>query len=136
MAHSAHPPGCFKGFKSQAMRIRRNCTTLTDYRLHIEPIIKAYEERGYQRLKLGWVAREVELSDREAFLTVKKRNTTHNQTPVCVLPYNQHNINARTIILKYWHFLKNSLSVGHLFQNSARILARCSARVKSDTPSI
>ena len=23
MAHSAHPPGCFKGFKSQAMRIHK-----------------------------------------------------------------------------------------------------------------
>ena len=31
MYHSAHPPGCKKGFPSQARRVRRNCTSLDDY---------------------------------------------------------------------------------------------------------
>ena len=89
-------------------------------RLHIEPIIKAYEEHGYRGFELRQVATEIELSNRDSLLTVKKRNLTPNPTPVCVRPFNQHNIDliARSTILRYWHFLKNSPTVRHLFQHT------------------
>ena len=100
MANSAHPPGCFKGFKSQSMRIRRNCTNLSDHKLHIMKLINAYKERGYNELVLKQAATETEFSHCETLLTPKPRHTNDSTTPVCVLPYNKHNLNARTIILK------------------------------------
>ena len=52
MHNSVHPPGCKKGFKSQAMRVRRNCTKVEDYDLSIRPLLTAYGERGYPEREL------------------------------------------------------------------------------------
>ena len=60
MSHTVHPPGCFKCFKSQAMRICRNCTDISDYKIHVEQLIQAYQERGYQRLELRQTTLAVE----------------------------------------------------------------------------
>ena len=88
------------------MRIRRNCTNLSDYKLNIVKLINVYRERGYNELELKLAATNTEFSNRETLLTPKTHHTNDNTAPVCVLPFNKHNPSARNIILKYWHFLK------------------------------
>jgi hypothetical protein len=115
MHNSAHPPGCKKGFKSQALRVRRNCSTVEDFLHFIEPLKRAYVERGYPPTELDRIILETRNLDRKSLLQIKKRPNNEDSL-VCTIPYNLKDIPARKIILKYWHILQESPTVGHLFQ--------------------
>lgn len=118
MHHSAHPPGCKKGFKSQAMRVRRNCADIAHYDEFIEPLKQAYKDRGYRpEHALTETVRDMRSTNRDQLLQTREKHTKCDNV-VCTLPYNLKDIPARHIILKYWHILKESQSIGHLFTNN------------------
>ena len=116
MSSSAHPPGCFKGFKSQAIRVRRNCTDLAEYDKHISPLKEAYGARGYDKNQLERTVTEIRQIDRPKLFNKQQPNIEQTDTPlVCTIPHNKRNTNARAMILKYWHIIQNSYTIGHLF---------------------
>jgi hypothetical protein len=118
MFNSAHPPGCKKGFKSQAFRVRRNCTKTSDFDHFIAPLKDAYASRGYDVNTLNAIVKSVNETERQTLLTTKDKNAQNKDNRVvCTLLYNRKDIDARKIITKYWHILETSETIGHLFQN-------------------
>ena len=114
MYNSAHPPGCKKGFKSQAMRVRRNCSDTADYDRFIQPLQTAYKERGYPNSELTHTVENIRNVDRKDLLSTKDKPEKTNKI-ICTIPYNIRDIPARKIVQKYWHILAESPEVGHIF---------------------
>ena len=121
MMDSCHPQGCKKGFFSQLLRLRRNCTKTTDFLLHAKQLMNAYITRGYDESSLKSDIDRVSLIHRDSLLqrkhTINTSTTTEN-TPrkqICVLPYNPHNADAARILKKFWPILTSSNTTAKLF---------------------
>lgn len=84
MYQSAHPPGCKKGFKSQAMRVRRNCADVSHFNQCIQPLKNAYIERGYPEHELTEAITAMRSIPRNELLQ-KKVKITDNDTIVCTI---------------------------------------------------
>ena len=114
MHNSAHPPGCKKGAYSQFLRLRRNCTTITNYDTHSDRLLEAYVSRGYDRTELTKAQKKVRALNRADLLQDRVQSTADSKL-VCTLPYNLLNIDARKIITDNWHILSDAAHLDGLF---------------------
>ena len=115
MQKSAHPPGCKKGAFSQFLRLRRNCTNVTDYDTHAERLTQAYISRGYDKDDLEQARDKVRQLLRADLLQTKQKESTDNAL-VCTLPFNLRNVDARKIITDNWFLLSESPHLENLFE--------------------
>eukprot|EP00918_Siedleckia_nematoides_P074593 GHVU01163002.1.p1 GENE.GHVU01163002.1~~GHVU01163002.1.p1 ORF type:complete len:211 (+),score=5.62 GHVU01163002.1:455-1087(+) len=116
MHKSAHPSGCKKGAYSQYLRLRRNCSTVTDYDKHSTNLTDAYISRGYDESELTESQKTVKNRHRSDLLQPKQKDPQDNAL-VCTLPYNLHNVDARKIITENWHILSESAHLNELFKD-------------------
>jgi hypothetical protein len=89
------------------MRLRRNCTTLCDFKSHSKKLVEAYLERGYPERELTKARHKVRSTLRANLLSPKPHDSTkkYSDILVCTLPYNRLNVDARKIITDNWHLL-------------------------------
>ena len=115
MHKSCHPPGCKKGFFSQLLRLRRNCTDLHKFVHHANALKDAFITRGYTRKSLDTAITQATSITRDSLLTTKV-HVNQEKRFICVLPHNPLNVNLGRLVHKYWPILQSSISTMELFK--------------------
>ena len=121
-AKSAHPFSLKKGIPySQALRIKRICSTFEEYRKHSQDLIKRFVEKGYNELTVRKQIERVDHLDRSLplknFKPTRKDSISFSVTYDPVLP------NIQEIINKHWHILNIDSSFKDIFNSSQLMIA-------------
>ena len=70
--------------KSQFLRIRRICTTLTEYDIHAAKFVNHFVKRNYNRAYVEQKQKEVRDMKRDEILTYRKKDETDTRVPLII----------------------------------------------------
>ena len=121
-AKSAHPFSIKKiNSYSQALRIKRLCSTLGKYRKHSQNLIKRFVQKGYDESTVRKQIERVDHLDRSLLLNTckpkRKDSIPFSATYNSVLP------NIKEIINKHGHILNIDSSFKEIFNSSQLMIA-------------
>ena len=121
--HPSHTKRC--GLYSQFLRIRRNCTLLSDYDSHSQMIKSKYIQRGYPESLIENSRIKARNYDRDLLIKPKISSEDNNDNKTNVIPliltYHPSNQQVHKIIMDNWGILqyseicRNALPVRPLF---------------------
>ena len=121
-AKSAHPFSLKKSIPySQALRIKRICSTFEEYRKHSQDLIKRFVEKGYNESTVRKQIERVDHLDRSLLLKHCKPKLK-DSIPFSVT-YNSVLPNIKEIINKHWHILNIDSSFKEIFNSSQLMIA-------------
>ena len=101
-AHSEHPKSLIDSIPySQALRIKRSCSSQQEFLNHTGKMIKQFQKRGYDILFIEQQINKANLQEREQLLKEKKKETATN-IPLS-LKCNRRLPKIREIFMKHWH---------------------------------
>ena len=108
-ATSAHPPALKKGLPySQFLRLKRICSSQSDYEKEKDNMYKNFIERGYPRKWLDSALTKLENENQVP--KIKKKHSC-----ACITTYNPQSNDLRSIIEKHWHVLSADPECAKLF---------------------
>ena len=121
-AKSAHPFSLKKSIPySQALRIKRICSTFEEYSKHFQDLIKRFVEKGYNQSTARKQIERVDYLNRSLLLKNYKPKPK-DSIPFSVT-YNSILQNIREIINKHWHILNIDSSFKEIFNSSQLMIA-------------
>ena len=101
---SAHPFSLKKMIAySQALHLKRICSTTREYENHTGNLKKQLIKKGYPETMVNEEIQEATNQDRTGYLN-KEKTETGNHFTLCV-SYNKTLPNINTILEKHWHIL-------------------------------
>ena len=101
---SAHPFSLKNSIAySQALRLKRICSTTGEYEKHTENLKKQLIKKGYPETMVNEEIQKAINQDRKGLLN-KEKTETGNHITLCV-SYNKTLPNIKIIIEKHWHIL-------------------------------
>ena len=119
---SAHPFSLKKSFPySQALRIKRICSTFEEYRKHSQDLIKRFAEKGYNESTVRKQIERVDHLDRS--LLLKNCKPKRKDSIPFSVTYNSVLPNIKEIINKHWHILNIDSSFKEIFNSSQLMIA-------------
>ena len=108
---------------SQALRIKRICSTFEEYWKHSQDLIKRFVEKGY---KNSTVRKQIERVDHlNISLLLKNCKTNRNDSIPFSVTYNSVLPNIKEIINKHFHILNIDSSFKEIFSSSQLMIAFC-----------
>ena len=121
-AKSAHPFSLKKSIPySQALRIKRICSTFEEYRKHSQDLIKRFVEKGYNESTVRKQIERVDHLDRS--LLLKNCKPKRKDSIPFSVTYNSVLPNIKEIINKHWHILNIDSSFKEIFNSSQLMIA-------------
>ena len=100
---------------SQALRIKRICSSQQEFLNHTAKMINQFQKRGYDRSLIEQQINKANLQEREQLLKEKKKETATN-IPLS-LKYNRTLPKIKEIVMKHWHLLHINPNLAEIFQN-------------------
>nr|XP_033799951.1 vomeronasal type-2 receptor 26-like [Geotrypetes seraphini] len=88
----------------QFLRLRRLCSSRTEFECKAEDMKERFKERGYPTSVIKKAYKRAYWSNREVLLSPSVKSK--DAETVCVLPYSQHVFQIKHIILQHWDILK------------------------------
>ena len=123
-AKSAHPFSLEKSiWYSQALRIKRICSTFEEYRKHSQDLIKRLVEKSSNESTIRKQIERVDHLDRS--LLIKHCKPKHKDTIPFSLTYNPVLPNIKEIINKHWHILSIDSRFKEILNNLQPMIAFC-----------
>ena len=116
-AKSAHPFSLKKSIPySQALRIKRICSTFEEYRKHSQDLINRFVEKGYNE---STVTKQIESAGHlnRSLLFKDYKSKRKDSIPFSVT-YNSVLPNIKQIINNHWHILNIDSSIKEIFNSS------------------
>ena len=106
---------------SQALRIKRICSTLEEHRKHSQDLIKRFVEKGYNESTVRKQIERVDNLDRS--LLLKDCEPKRKDTISFSLTYDSVLPKIKKIINKHWHILSIDSSFKEIFNNLQPMIA-------------
>ena len=100
---------------SQALRLKRICSTTEEYEKHTENLKKQLIKKGYPETMVIEEIQKATNQDRTRLLN-KEKTETGNHLTLCVT-YSKTIPNIKTILEKHWHILNVSPELKKVFEN-------------------
>lgn len=88
---------------SQFLRLRRNCTTVSDYLVHAEALKEKLLNRRYPSRVIRNALKRARFFNRESMFS--ERSNTPTEKLVCVMKHSQLNNKIHQVINSQWHLL-------------------------------
>ena len=121
---SAHPFSLKKSIPySQALRIKRICSTFEEYRKHSRDLIKRFVEKGFDDSTVKKQIDRVDHLDRS--LLLKSCKPKRKDSIPFSVTYNSVLPNIKEIINKHFHILNIDSSFKEIFSSSQLMIAFC-----------
>ena len=121
-AKSAHPFSLKKSIPySQALRIKRICSTFEEYRKHSQDLIKRFVEKGYNESTVRKQIERVDHLDRS--LLLKNCKPKYKDSIPFSVTYNSVLPNIKEVINKHWHILNIDSSFKEIFNSLQLMIA-------------
>ena len=113
---SAHPFSLKKSIAySQALRLKRICSTTGEYEKHTENLKKQQIKKGYPETMVNEEIQKATNQDRTGLLN-KEKTETGNHLTLCAT-YNKTLPKIKTILWKHWHILNVNPELKKVFEN-------------------
>ena len=100
---------------SQALRLKRICSTTEEYEKHTENLKKQLIKKGYPETMVNEEIPKATNQDRTRLLN-KEKTETGNHLTLCVT-YSKTIPNIKTTLEKHWHILNVSPELEKVFEN-------------------
>lgn len=101
-----YKPWLFNIPKGQLVRIRRNCTKESDFKIQADLIGKRFIEKGYTSEFISKQIQSVQSLDRSSIIHGQKKSQSVLEAPALVLDFNVQYKDIEKILKKYWYILK------------------------------
>ena len=110
--NSAHPQRCKDSIPySQFLRVRRICTNLSDFDMHILLLSKHFLDRGYPLDLLKEAAIKARCLDRNDLLSTHHNHTKDDGDKVFLITtYHPHDNSLKDVVYKNWDMLGRSVT--------------------------
>lgn len=118
--------------KSQYIRLKRNCSTNTDFLAQSKVLTDRFIEKGYEAQFLTEKLNQVVSLDRDALLADKTRAQRDCQL-VCPLirRYSCQHFSVRRMLNKHWHIIKNDPVLGPSLPDRPQLVFRGAPSISS-----
>ena len=113
---------------SQALRIRRICSTFQEYHSHSRKLIEQFVNKGYKKDVVTQQIQKVDQLDRKQLLHQQKRHD--KQCIPLSVTYSRSLPNLKDIITKHWHILQANQSCKETFSTLPIIAFRKGTSLK------
>ena len=107
---------------SQALRLKRICSTTGEYEKHTENLKKQLIKKGYPETMVNEEIQKATNQDRTGLLN-KEKTETGNHLTLCVT-YNKTLPKIKTILGKHWHILNVNPELKKVFENKPLLAFR------------
>ena len=107
---------------SQALHLKRICSTTGEYEKHTENLKKQQIKKGYPETMVNEEIQKATNQDRTGLLN-KEKTETGNHLTLCVT-YNKTLPNIKTIIEKHWHILNVNPELRKVLENKPLLAFR------------
>ena len=122
-AKSVHPLSLKKSIRySQALRIKRVCSSFDEHKKHSNGLVKQFVEKGYKENIIQSQIEKVGSLKRSTLLN-KTDAVWKNVIQFSVI-YSSNLLNIREIISKNWHILNTNNTFGNVFKTTPFIAFR------------
>ena len=122
-AKSAHPLSLKKSIPySQALRIKRLCSTFDEYKKHSNDMVQRFMEKGYKENIIRNQIEKVDNLERSTLLN--KTNAVRKNVIPFSVTYSPTLPNIREIINKHWHILNINNTFRNVFKATPAIAFR------------
>lgn len=111
--------------RSQLMRIRRNCSHLSDYFQQAEMLKSRFCEKGYNTSQINEEIRQVALIEKTSLLTTQPKGPTESKHKWSI-----QYIQIKEIIRRHWRVLRNDPVLGPLLPERAATIFRGAPSVR------
>ena len=126
---SAHPKTLKDSIPySQALRIKRICSTIQEFNKHSDNLLKRFVERGYKEFFIKEQIKRVEYLNRDSLLEEKTRNNEPNI--YLSVTYSRALPNLKEVMLKHWHILKVNPMFEKIFEKPPLLSFRRNKNLK------
>lgn len=126
-----HPKWIGNMPKGQLMRMRRNCSSITDFERQADVLIKRFTDKGYEKKEMDRLKEQVKNMDRSSLLHKKERNT-HNVAEFAFLTgFNRQYKQLENIFKKHWPILKSDRTLGELLPKGPRFIYRRAPNIRN-----
>lgn len=103
---SCHHPRWLGGIpKSQLLRIRRNCSNLSDYNLQANIILKRFQEKGYSLENLERIKQTVGEMDRNDLFRSREKREQNDYSLSFFTGFNRQYRDLEKIVKRHWPLL-------------------------------
>lgn len=121
---SFHPTPLKRGLPiSQFNRIRRICSSDSDYQLQADDLTKRFQQRQYKNEWISNARKKFDsVTQRECLEKVKNKQTVSKLN--CVIQYSPLSKDLERIIHKHWHIIKSDSTLKELSEPPRTVLKR------------
>ena len=113
---SYHSSNLKKGLPySQMLRLKRICSTETDFESHASEMSARFRERGYDEVTLNKCMSKVKQLDRTGLLTPKSSSVSKGQRIVLSSTFSPISQHIKQTVKKHWHILASDPTIGKAF---------------------
>ena len=129
-AKSEHPKSLKNSIAySQTLRIRRICSTDSEFNKHSKLLLNNFKERGYHTSYIKDQIKDIKSVNRRELLSPRTKEEDKSRIPLSIT-YNKTLPNIKNIVEKYWHVLKINPSFEKAFENTPIIAFRRNLNLK------
>ena len=112
---SCHPRHCSRSIPySQALRIKRICSTENKLNHRLGELRKHLLDRGYKKEHISTAFEKAENVDRDSLLVYKDKQTNNSRVPM-VMTYHPDLKQLSSAIRKHWDLIENDPSLKNIF---------------------
>lgn len=101
-----HQPWLFNIPKGQLIRVRRNCTKESDYKIQADLVGKRFMDKGYDAEFINKQISSVQSLDRTTMIHTQKKTSLILEAPALILNFNVQHKDIEKIKKKYWYILR------------------------------
>lgn len=121
---SYHPPSNKQSIPfSQAIRIKRICSEISELNIALKKLHSSFISRGYSSNNITQQINKAKETSREATLTYKQKSTTDQPIPF-ITTYNKTLPNIKEILEKNWNILQTNADLSSTFEKQPRVVYR------------
>ncbi|OCT89092.1 hypothetical protein XELAEV_18017710mg [Xenopus laevis] len=132
-AESQHPLRLIRGIPTgQYLRVRRLCSTLSDFKIEADKLYQRFKQRGYSHNSLKKAYKRALTADR-SHLLVPRKSLVNSQPSISsdnqkvirfIGNYSSEHKEIRQILCKHWHILEQDKDLSEAIGNNPTITFR------------
>lgn len=117
-----HKPWLFNIPKGQLIRVQRNCTKESDYKIQADAVGKRFMEKGYDPEFINKQISLVQPLDGRTMIHTQKKLSPLLEAPALILNYNVQYKDIEKIIKKHWYILREDKQLKSILPDKPHII--------------
>lgn len=129
-ADSNHPPHLVRNIPTgQFLRVRRNCSTLSEFTSKASDLARRFEQRGYNKHDISNAWERASMTERTTLLSKKPKSQLASRLSFSTR-YNPAASQIKRIVRKHWHVLNSDPALKEICAEPPRFIFRRARNIR------